>query len=105
MALGRGFASPKLEQHDHLRVVFSFLRLDRGMKPLKSIVRPSLITTFLIVVWLDFIILPIVDAFKGIEHVPYTTPEFWMGFAVVISSYVVGRSAEKIKGVEPENTK
>jgi hypothetical protein len=69
---------------------------------LKSLVRPLLITTFLIVVWIDFVILPLIDTFNGREHSPYTTPEFWLGFSAIVAFYVHSRTKEKIAGVEPE---
>lgn len=69
---------------------------------IKRLIRPAMIGTFMIVVWLDFIILPVIDTFKGIEHTPYTTPEFWLGFSVVVAFYVHNRTKEKLAGIEPE---
>ena len=72
---------------------------------LKPLVRPLGALVFLLVIVVDLILLPIIDTFSGVEHssVLENATGFWIAFGSFMSAYAVGRSAEKINRVEPEN--
>lgn len=61
------------------------------------LLRPLLVITFIIIVWLDFIILPVIHAYRGdTPYTAYTTAEWWLGMGSVVVTWIISRHKEKL---------
>ena len=58
--------------------------------------RPTVIYFGLLVIFFNYCLVPLVQTFMGTELQPFALPtEFWFAWGGIVSTYAIGRSAEK----------